>query len=88
MEYFNDMEPATPLSLKMHRQYVERMQQLMLRPDIILAMQQVSLSQYDAKFRGLDSAGVRQRMVDDVQVFGQIHKHQTHTKIQQTLMSL
>jgi len=82
VEYFNDMEPGTPLSVKMHRQYVERMQHLMLRPDIIIAMQQVSLSQYDAKFHGVDSAGVRKRMVDDVHVFGEIHKHQTHTKIQ------
>ena len=73
MEYFNDMDPPTDLSQKMHRQYVERMQNLMLRPDIIIAMQQVSLRQYDQKFNGADSEGVSARMGQDVQVFGQIH---------------
>jgi hypothetical protein len=33
------MDPPTDMSQKMHRQYVERMQNLMLRPDIIIAMQ-------------------------------------------------
>ena len=49
------------------------MQNLMLRPDIIIAMQQVSLRQYDQKFNGADSEGVRARMGQDVEVFGQIH---------------
>ena len=76
------------MSLKMHRQYVERMQILMLRPDVILSMQQVSLKQYDAKFNGADADGVRKRMVEDVEVFGEIHKHQANHKVQRTLMML
>jgi hypothetical protein len=64
------------------------MQNLMLRPDIILAMQRVSLKQYDDKFSGIDSQGVRQRMAQDTQVFGYIHDHHMHAKIQHTLLKL
>jgi hypothetical protein len=42
VEHYNTLE--TPDASRKHRLYVERMQNLLLRPDIILAMQQVSLT--------------------------------------------
>ncbi len=50
VEHYNTFGGGTPHSQRMHRLYVERMQNFLLRPDIILAMQSVSLNQYQKKF--------------------------------------
>lgn len=81
VEHFNDLsdhysrlsDSHTLLSQsqKLGRLYVERMQNLMLRPDIIHTMQTVSLSQYKFDHR---KDSVLERMHRDSIVFGDILK--------------
>lgn len=85
VEHYNTL--GTPDSSRKHRLYVERMQNLLLRPDIILAMQQVSLTQYQRKFEE-GAEQVKERMEQDVEVFTKIHQNHAQLKIQQTLEAI
>ena len=85
VEHYNTLE--TPDASRKHRLYVERMQNLLLRPDIILAMQQVSLTQYQRKFEE-GAEQVKERMEQDVEVFTKIHQNHVQLKIQQTLEAI
>ena len=85
VEHYNTL--GTPDASRKHRLYVERMQNLLLRPDIILAMQQVSLTQYQRKFEE-GAEQVKERMEQDVEVFTKIHQNHVQLKIQQTLEAI
>jgi hypothetical protein len=70
VEYYNNLE--IPGSERLHRLYVERMQNLLIRPDIINCMQRASLSLVSLKANMGSREKLLQKMQEDTRVFGEI----------------